>query len=974
MNCPKCSSEIPDSSSICFACGTAVTPEEQQEAPREVSADEQRYLSAARGFVEQGRYADATSIFRSYLEAFPEGTEAALARQQVETILPEQERRLRLLSGLEACRQLIGHQRYTEAKAQTDELLAEAGRIQEPDTPVFGSELTPSEIVARLHEQLAEIAPIEEQARGLLTQADDAVAQGDLVAAVAALNSVRELAPHDPTLAPRIELLERAEQLWAECQDAFSAKKLKEADDLAARVLQEVPEHPAAQKRREEIAARLGESAQMARAKRRRMLLIQVGVLVLAVCSIWGYNQYRFYAKRRAFMHVVASAETEADALIYAEQLASRFPPADAFIVMLRARGSFEARRKSLDVERVETFGGDTYAAFLELVAKANNRGTGFTARTALYEEAIRQLPKVIEAALVAQYEAAFKLGLGSLEKQEFDAAEAHFRQALAVPGRDKDQAALEGIRKATDARDAARRAQDRAKSLSELLAQTVQAYKAEKWGDAMRLADQALALDPQCVDAVRYRGRALKKRINTLLVAADAAVSSGEREVALQHARAALLIDPASDITKKMRADVEDWIYALLIDAARSAKRKSDWEAVLRLAGEALKTNPEQPAALRLTSEAQAPYLRIVAIVGGKEIKDAWVRMTGGHGPGRTPFAPKLEKGKSYVVRVGISSQLGRFFQPFEATHHVETDLPATLRAELEPRSAFVPVPGASTASVNGLASGSVEARDRQQAAAAKLQLPLEIVTKETAIVLRLIPPGRFVMGSPQAEAGRKRDENPQRRVTIASPIYVSAFEVSQKQWQRVMGSNPSTFTSAGEEAPVETVSWEDCEAFCRRLCTTEHVPAGTFRLLTEAEWEYTCRAGTLSRFYAGESTRDLVRSAWFLDHVGENGAPQVCGRKAPNAWGIFDMLGNVYEWCIDRYGSYPTGSVTDPSGPAQGAMRVLRGGVFCAGAENCRSASRASAKPEEAWKWRGLRIAVRAKRVMEVLDKVGR
>ena len=974
MICPKCNSDIPDSSSVCFACGTAVTREEQHEAPPEASAEEQRYLAAARAFVDDGRYQDAVAIYHSYLDAFPEGTEAVLAQQQIKTILPELERRLRLLVGLEVCRKLIEDQRYTEAKTQADELLADAGRIQEPETPIFGSELTPSNVVAQLEAQLAEIAPLEEQARELLLEATEAVDRGDLTRAVLVLRRIQELAPHDPTLGPRIKQLQKGAELWQACEEAFDAKKMKQADDLAVRVLEEIPGHPGAQARRDEIAASLGEFAQAACAKRRRMLVTQVLALLLVVFGLWGYSKYRFYEKRRAFMEAVASAETEAQALVYAEQLASRFPPADKFIVMVRSRGCFEARRTSLDTKLAEQFGGDTYAGFLQLVAKADDRNAGFATRTSLYEEATRRLAQVTEAALAGQHADALKLGNEHFDKGEFDLAETHFRRALAVPGYEKDQVALDGIRKVEEARDATREAQGRTKALSDLVTQTSQAYKTKKWSDVMRLADQALAIDPHCADALRYRERALKKRINGLLVAADAAVGRGERDVALQHARQALLIDPESAVTKKMRTDVQEWICAQLVDAAQDAKRRSDWEGVLRLADEALKTDPDQLAALRLKREAEAPYLRIVAFVAGKEVNDAWVRVTGGHGPGRTPFAAKLEKGKSYVVRVGISSQLGRFFQPFEATHHVETDLPATLRAELEPRTAFVPVPGAGPVSVDGLAPGSVEARDRQQTAAAKYQLPLEIVTKETGIVMRLIPPGRFVMGSPQAEGGRKRDENPQHRVTISSPLYVSTFEVSQGQWQRVMGSNPSTFTAAGQDAPVETVSWEDCETFCRRLCQTEDVPAGTFRLLTEAEWEYSCRADTRTRFYTGESSRDLARCAWFLDLVGEDGAPRAWGRKAPNAWGLFDMLGNVYEWCIDRYGTYPGGAVTDPGGPPQGAMRVLRGGVFCAGVENCRAASRASAKPGEAWKWRGVRIAVRAKRVMDVLDQLGR
>ncbi len=148
----------------------------------------------------------------------------------------------------------------------------------------------------------------------------------------------------------------------------------------------------------------------------------------------------------------------------------------------------------------------------------------------------------------------------------------------------------------------------------------------------------------------------------------------------------------------------------------------------------------------------------------------------------------------------------------------------------------------------MTGLASGSQAAQDRQKQSVQNLGLPLEVKTRQTGIVLRLIPAGMFMMGSPSTEAGQDYDEKPRHQVTFTKPLYCGKFEVTQRQWKAVMGSNPSYFTMAGLDAPVDQVSWDDCQIFLTKLCQKEGVPNGTYRLLTEAEWEYACRAGSTS------------------------------------------------------------------------------------------------------------------------------
>ena len=184
----------------------------------------------------------------------------------------------------------------------------------------------------------------------------------------------------------------------------------------------------------------------------------------------------------------------------------------------------------------------------------------------------------------------------------------------------------------------------------------------------------------------------------------------------------------------------------------------------------------------------------------------------------------------------------------------------------------------------------------------------PLEIV---------LLPAGTFTMGSPTDEQDRESDET-QHVVTISQPFYIGAYEVTQAQWEALMGGNPS-HNAGNPNHPVENVSWNDCQDFILAL---NALVQGTFRLPTEAEWEYACRAGTTTRFYWGEDPQGAYE--WYFSNSGQQSQP--VGQKLPNPWGLYDMGGNVLEWCLDWYGDYPSGSVTDPSGPASGTGRVLR------------------------------------------------
>ena len=216
--------------------------------------------------------------------------------------------------------------------------------------------------------------------------------------------------------------------------------------------------------------------------------------------------------------------------------------------------------------------------------------------------------------------------------------------------------------------------------------------------------------------------------------------------------------------------------------------------------------------------------------------------------------------------------------------------------------------------------------------------------------------------MGSPPDEPERFNNET-QHKVTLTNGYYMQTTEVTQGQWRAVMGNNPSGFKECGDDCPVERVSWYDIQNFMKKLNKQEGV--STYRLPTEAEWEYAARAGTITPFSFGDClSKDQA------NYDGDNsltGCPKgeyrgktvPVGSFPPNAWGLYDMHGNVWEWCQDWYGKYPEESVTDPVGPGGGEFRVLRGGSWINDGWNVRSAFRFRREPGFRFRFHGFRFA---------------
>lgn len=221
-----------------------------------------------------------------------------------------------------------------------------------------------------------------------------------------------------------------------------------------------------------------------------------------------------------------------------------------------------------------------------------------------------------------------------------------------------------------------------------------------------------------------------------------------------------------------------------------------------------------------------------------------------------------------------------------------------------------------------------------------------------DLALVLAPIAPGTFQMGSNDGE----NDERPVTRVTLTRGFWLGKTEVTQAQWQVIMGENPSNFK--GGDRPVEKVLWAEAMEFCRKLTARERTAGRLpdnygYTLPTEAQWEYACRAGTTGP-YAGK----LDAMAWYDKNSGKETHP--VARKQPNAWGLYDMHGNVWEWCLDWKGSYPGGSVTDPTGASSGTYRVLRGAAWFYGAGECRSTLRYGNASDRRFNHVGFRVAL--------------
>ena len=236
------------------------------------------------------------------------------------------------------------------------------------------------------------------------------------------------------------------------------------------------------------------------------------------------------------------------------------------------------------------------------------------------------------------------------------------------------------------------------------------------------------------------------------------------------------------------------------------------------------------------------------------------------------------------------------------------------------------------------------------------------EFTLKAVRFAWRWVPPGKFLMGSPTTEEGRDDDEGPQHEVTISHGFWMGETPVTQQQWLAIMDQNPSRFKV--DQCPVESVNWHQSLEFAQTLNAT--IPLLSATLPSEAQWEFACRAGTRGAFHIDGSKctsptgHDPVLAAlgWFDKN--SDGKTRPVRQKTPNAWGLYDMHGNVWEWCLDGKRTYTKTAERDVVGPmVEGANRVVRGGSWRYSAQDCRAAYRLGYPPGFGWDFLGLRLS---------------
>lgn len=271
-----------------------------------------------------------------------------------------------------------------------------------------------------------------------------------------------------------------------------------------------------------------------------------------------------------------------------------------------------------------------------------------------------------------------------------------------------------------------------------------------------------------------------------------------------------------------------------------------------------------------------------------------------------------------------------------------------------LGPRARLLPglkeLTPAFLAPLAGLAIGSETLRSAQHSFSVATGLPVE-VENSLGMRFRLVPPGTAILGSPPTEAGRG-DREAQHVFVVPEPFYLGAFEVTQQEWTRVMPADPSHYK--GARRPVEEVTWNDCQQFLAALCRLEGVVAGTYRLPDESEWEYACRAGTRTAYCSGDDPRRLDG---FATHGGNGGlGTTTVGLKRPNGLGLYDLHGNVWEWCQNYFVPYANEDrVADPE---HESWRCLRGGNWYVRPPDCRSAGRNRLPPASNGNMLGFRV----------------
>ncbi|OGV88261.1 MAG: hypothetical protein A3K19_28710 [Lentisphaerae bacterium RIFOXYB12_FULL_65_16] len=498
------------------------------------------------------------------------------------------------------------------------------------------------------------------------------------------------------------------------------------------------------------------------------------------------------------------------------------------------------------------------------------------------------------------------------------------------------------------------------ARAKPELLTQ----HAATEWEDARRAADEGQRLEDQqdwigfekkWKQASKSLGEATRKTYEALMARANEQLLARGWAAAATAFREAKSLPGYEDDRPAQLGLVQASLEELLVQG-EDALTRQDWKKAVDASEKALELDPTSERAKRLQEQAGQsgkPRLRIVAMADGREVTGATVLLDDRTMPQTTPAVIDLVEGKTYSIRVTMPLFHGAFETTYKAVPGTQV-IQATLSA-LPPD--LLAVSSASYPPVEALAPGSREAQERQRKEVEKAKLPLEVRTAKSGIVLRLVPAGTFQMGSPATEKDRDAGDGTPERATVPRTIYVGKLEVTIAQWETVTGQRLAPPAGGNRDCPAVMVSWEECQAFCGNLCKLEGVPPHTYRLLLETEWEYACRAGTQAARYWGDGTDEATTKSycwyaknacsrfWTSPHAPNEG-PQTDPRR-PNAFGLHNMLGNVWEWCQDR-----------TSATGAGKMQPFRGGSWTDDLNECRSARRQSNSRTCTWDRLGFRI----------------
>ena len=393
--------------------------------------------------------------------------------------------------------------------------------------------------------------------------------------------------------------------------------------------------------------------------------------------------------------------------------------------------------------------------------------------------------------------------------------------------------------------------------------------------------------------------------------------------------------------------------LYSAAVKAAGQAlaRKPEDWATAEREVTKALKLKPSGREALALKARL-VPRLEVTAELDGRAYTGARITINGSVQAETTPQTFQLQKDKTYQVEVTLPASGGKRYTTDQRTFRPTA--PGRQRFVARLSEVKIRIPKGFKAK-----SGTVPEPYT------KTGWAQEVVHEKTGIEMVFIPAGEFLMGSPENEKGRYRDEGPQRKVTITRPFYLGKTEITQSQWRSVLATQPwrgKRYVMTGAQNAASYISWYNAMAFCKKLSQNTGM---TVRLPTEAEWEYACRAGTTTRFFYGDDLGDerLGEFAWYYDNAWavNQRYSHPAGRKRPNPWGLHDMHGNVWEWCSDWYAdSYPDAPAVDPQGPKHGKFHVHRGGGWNIVPRTCRAAYRSGNGPEVQEFLLGLRVVM--------------